>query len=298
VSAAGAAHDPGRTADRRHAIVTPEGVPLELGVAAAGDRVAALLLDQLFIVLAVLVLAIPLFWLASRDAVDGDLTSAVVILGVFLARNTYYPAFELAWQGRTPGKRLLKIRVVDRSGGPLSAEAVVARNLTRELEIFLPFAALAGAGTFFPGAPGLARLLALAWVLLFGLLPFFNRDRLRVGDLLAGTLVVRQPEPLLLQDLAAEPAAAASAASGGFSEAQLDVYGIYELQVLEDVLRGGGRERAATLAAVAARVRARIGLEGDEPAEAFLARYYAALRARLEARMLLGRRREDKHDRR
>jgi uncharacterized RDD family membrane protein YckC len=287
-----AAYDAGRLAERRHDVVTPEGVPLQLTVAAAGDRVGALLLDQLFIVLGVLVLAIPLFWLLSRRAVDGDLVLAAFVLGIFLARNAYYPFFELSWQGRTPGKRLLKIRVVDRHGGPLTAEAVVARNLTREVEIFLPLAALSGAGTFFPGAPGLARLLALAWLLLFGLLPLFNKDRLRVGDLLAGTVVVLQPEPLLLPDLSA----GAEAGELGFTQAQLDAYGVYELQVLEDVLRASGPARQEMLEQVAAKIRARIGWEGPEPAEPFLSQYYAALRARLEGRLLFGKRRVDKHD--
>ena len=287
------AGDAGLALERRHEVVTPEGVPLQLAVAAAGDRLAALLLDQLFIGLGVLVLAVPLFWLLARGVVNADLVLAAFILGIFLARNAYYPFFELSWQGRTPGKRLLKIRVVDRHGGPLTAEAVLARNLTRELEIFLPLAAVFGAGSFFPGAPGLARLLALGWLLLFGLLPLFNKDRLRVGDLLAGTIVVLQPEPLLLPDLSA---GGAPPGEEGFTPAQLDAYGIYELQVLEDVLRAGGTGRAETLEAVAAKIRARIGWGGREPAEGFLRRYYAALRARLEGRLLLGKRRADKHD--
>jgi hypothetical protein len=138
-----------------------------------------------------------------------------------------------------------------------------------------------------------ARLLALGWLLLFGLLPLFNRDRLRVGDLLAGTMVVLQPEPVLLPDLSAETA---PAGGEGFSPAQLDAYGVYELQVLEDVLRASGPGRQETLEAVAAKIRARIGWEGREPAEAFLRRYYAALRGRLEGRLLFGKRRADKHD--
>lgn len=288
-----AAHDAGRLLERRHAIVTPEGVPLELAVAGAGDRLGALLLDQLFIGLGVLAFALPLVWLLARGAVDGDLVAAVFLLGIFLARNAYYPFFELSWQGRTPGKRLLKIRVVDRRGGPLHAEAVLARNLTREIEIFLPLAALSGAGAFFPGAPALARLLSLAWLLLFGLLPLFNKDRLRVGDLLAGTIVVVQPEPLLLPDLSA---GSTGPGEGGFTPAQLDAYGVYELQVLEDVLRASGPGRQETLEAVAAKIRARIGRDGREPAEPFLRRYYAALRGRLEGRLLFGKRRLDKHD--
>jgi uncharacterized RDD family membrane protein YckC len=287
------AYDAGRFPERRHEVTTPEGVPLQLTVAGAGDRLGALLLDQLFIGLCALALAIPLLWLLGRGLVQQDLVLAALILGVFLLRNVYYPFFELSWQGRTPGKRLLKIRVVDRHGGPLRAEAVMARNLTRELEIFLPLAAASGAGTFFPGAPGVARLLALGWLLLFGLLPLFNRDRLRVGDLLAGTMVVLQPEPILLPDLSAEDA---PAGADGFSPAQLDAYGVYELQVLEDVLRASGPGRRETLEAVAAKIRARIGWEGREADEAFLRRYYAALRGRLEGRLLFGKRRADKHD--
>jgi uncharacterized RDD family membrane protein YckC len=296
VSAAGA-YGAGRVHERRHQVVTPEEVPLQFTVAGAGDRLGALLLDQIFIGLGVLTLGIPLLWLFARDVVDGDLVLAILILAVFLGRNAYFPFFELAWQGRTPGKRLLGIRVVDRRGGPLTAEAVVARNLTREIEIFLPLAALSSAGALFPAAPGPARLLAVAWLLLFGLLPLFNKDRLRVGDLLAGTVVVLQPEPLLLPDLTADlTAGAAAPAEGGFTPAQLDAYGEYELQVLEDVLRASGPGRQETLEAVAAKIRARIGWEGREPAEAFLSRYYAALRGRLEGRLLFGRRRAHKHD--
>src|SRR3990172_1702174 len=261
------AHDAGGLTERRHEILTPEGVPLQLTVAAAGDRLGALLLDQLFIGLGVRALGIPLLWLLVRGVVVPDLVAAAFVLGIFLARNVYYPFFELSWQGQTPGKRLVKIRVVDRHGGSLRAEAVVARNLTREVEIFLPLAAVSGAGSFFPGAPGLARLLALAWLLLFGLLPLFNKDRLRVGDLLAGTIVVLQPEPILLPDLST---GAAPPGEEGFTAAQLDAYGVYELQGLEDLLRGGGPGRQETLEAVASKIRARIGWEGREPAEAFL----------------------------
>ena len=78
----------------------------------------------------------------------------------------------------------------------------------------------------------------------------------------------------------------------------MEAYGIYELHVLEDLLRGTGEGRDANLEVVAAKIRARIGWEDTaEPAEEFLGRYYAALRARLEGRLLLGKRRANKHDR-
>ena len=86
-----------------------------------------------------------------------------------------------------------------------------------------------------------------------------------------------------------------------FTEAQLDAYGIYELQVLEEVLRqeGAALEHYRTMRAVAQRIAKKIEWPEDVPASGtreFLQEYYAALRRRLEQRMLFGRRKEDKHD--
>ena len=81
-----------------------------------------------------------------------------------------------------------------------------------------------------------------------------------------------------------------------FSQAQLDAYGVMELQVLESVLR---RMDKQVLRDVALRIRMKIGwtqIEGETD-PAFLKAYYAALRDRLEKRLLFGHRRTDKHDR-
>jgi uncharacterized RDD family membrane protein YckC len=304
VTAAPPRPPPGPRAPRRAAVervkevVTPEGVPIRFTVALAGDRAAAFLLDQALMVLALAAVGLGVLGLAlSGVHVAGDLALAILVLAWFLVRTFYFAFFELAWQGQTPGKRRLRLRAVDARGGPLSAEAIIARNLTRELEIFLPVIALFSPEAIFPGAPGWARLGALLWMLLFGLLPLFNRDRLRVGDLVAGTIVIRTPEAVLLEDLsAARPAAAAPVP---FTDAQLDVYGVYELQVLEQVLRGRGTTgHAEAVQTVAGTIRRKIGWDGppiaDEP---FLEAFYAALRGRLERRLLLGKRRESKHDR-
>jgi len=289
VSAARAEAGAGQLERQAVELLTPEGVVLPLQVATAGERIGALLLDLFFQGLGTLAVALAIARVAS-----GELALASVLLVVFLVRNFYFSWFEIGWQGRTPGKRILRIRVVDRRGGPLRAEAVLARNLTREVELFLPLAALGAAGSLFPGAPGVAQLVAVSWAVVFGLLPLFNRQRLRVGDLLAGTLVVVQPEPRLLPDLAAV-APGPPAGEPLFTEEQLDAYGIFELQVLEDLLREGGPGRAERQAAVAARIRQKVGWEGGLGDAEFLARYYAALRARLEGKMLLGKRKADKH---
>jgi uncharacterized RDD family membrane protein YckC len=282
-------------AERWREVVTPEGVPIRFAVALAGDRLGAFILDLLVILAAMLAVVIPLGVLAAKDIIEGDLVWAAALLLVFLLRTFYFTFFELTWQGQTPGKRRVRIRAVDAHGGPLRAEAIITRNLTREFEVFLPLAALFGARSLFPGAPGIVQLVAVAGFLLFGFLPLFNRDRLRVGDLIAGTVVVRQPEAILLEDLSGRvPPRAADEIL--FTQEQLDVYGIYELQTLEQVLRQQGAGRAQVLDAVARKIREKIGWTGPEPAEPFLQAFYAALRGRLEQRMLFGKRRESKHD--
>jgi uncharacterized RDD family membrane protein YckC len=279
---------------RLREVVTPEGVPLRFAVALAGDRLGAFLLDLLVIAALLLAIVAPLILLGVRGILEPDLILAVAVLALFLVRTFYFTFFELTWQGQTPGKRRLHIRAVEARGGPLTAEAIIARNLTRELELFLPLAALSAPEAIFPGAPGWSRLAATAWMLVFGLLPLLNRDRLRVGDLVAGTVVVRTPDAVLLEDLAAARAREAL----GFTDEQLDVYGVYELQVLEDVLRRRGQAgHADAIRTVAAKIREKIGWAGEVADEAFLDAFYAALRARLERRLLFGRRRADKHDR-
>jgi hypothetical protein len=185
----------------------------------------------------------------------------------------------------------MKLRVVDARGGPLTAEAVLTRNLTREIELFLPLGALLGAAQFWPGAPGWARALAILWCLGCAFFPALNKQRARIGDLVAGTRVVVRPAPALLPDIG-QTAAPEEAA---FTPAQLDHYGIKELQVLEDVLRRDTTP-LSTLMDIARRIAKRIDAPVPKAAEAerFLRAFYAAQRAHLEQRMLLGDRRDDK----
>jgi hypothetical protein len=186
---------------------------------------------------------------------------------------------------------------MDRHGGVLSAEAIVVRNLTRGLEIFLPLQVIFAPDALWPGAPGWASLLASLWMLGFGFMPFFSKLRLRVGDLVAGTMVVVAPTAQLLSD---QSASEAPAATYHFTDAQLDIYGIYELQVLEGVLRqadSGAGEAWLAAQSVAEKIQAKIAYTaaGQLNVTVFLRDFYAALRARLEQRMLLGERKEDKY---
>ncbi len=287
-------------ARRDRDLLTPEGVPLRFTLAGAGDRLAAFLIDLMFISIATVVLAFGMMTvLIGRDAFD-HLVFAAILLASFLLRSFYFMWFEIRWQGATPGKKLLGIRVIDASGGPLTPQAVISRNLLRDVEFFLPLSLVMAPQMVWPGAPGWAGELAALWTVAIALLPLFNSDRLRPGDLVGGTLVVRATRVLLLDDLGAHTVAEATLprpAAAGFTDEQLDVYGIYELQTLEAVLRrGAGEANREALAAVAERIQRKISWEGSGRVEPywFLRDFYAALRARLESRMLLGKRRESK----
>jgi uncharacterized RDD family membrane protein YckC len=225
---------------------------------------------------------------------NGEFLMVILLIGGFLLRNAWFIAFELTPYAATPGKRATGLRVAARNGGRLSAGAILARNGMRELELFLPLSMLLGGSGGGEGVDGWMYLFGVVWAGVFALFPLFNRDHLRIGDLVAGTWVVHAPKVTLLRDMVDDqPVLAAEYA---FTQAQLDAYGVKELHVLEDVLRKADRK---IMAAVATRIRGKIVWTAGayELDRSFLQAYYTALRGRLETRMLLGRRKRDKFDR-
>jgi uncharacterized RDD family membrane protein YckC len=273
--------------------VTPEGVDLRLRIGSYSERCGAFILDGLIIlgVLIGMTLLLAAVGWRTKIAFGGELVAVVWLLGAFLLRNFYFVGFEMRAGAATPGKRAMGLRVVARDGGRLTANAVFARNAMRELEVFLPASLLFASGL---GVDAGLVVLGAVWSGIFVLFPLFNRDRLRLGDLAAGTMVIKAPRRVLRPDLAQ----AGPTLIGGlaFTEAQLDAYGVKELHVLEGVLRKAERR---TVAEVSTRIRGKIGW--DAPLEvsdrAFLSAYYSGLRARLETRLLFGHRRADKFDR-
>ena len=283
--------------------VTPEGVDLRLRIGTGGERASAFLLDFLFVVLILIAFTIVVLVVFMAMGAVGLATEqmgvymqVVWLLGFFIVRNFYFIVFELSARAATPGKRILGLRVAARDGGRLTAEAVFVRNAMREIEIFLPmqvlFVSLSNAAD---PLGGWLIVLGLLWTGGLMLFPLFNRDRLRVGDLVAGTWVVKSRRERLSIDLLDAVGAAASQSQFQFSVEQASAYGIKELHVLEDVLR---RRDPKTEFAVAERIRGKIAWRRTETEtdEGFLIAYYAALRARLETRMLFGHRRQDKFD--
>ncbi len=281
---------------QRRSLVTPEGVDLSLSLADVGSRVGAFLMDWVIIIVTLIGLFLALVMLIGSVglAAGGEVAIIIWLLGLFLLRNFYFVLLEMGPRAATFGKRAVGIRVVARSGERLTADRVIARNLLREIEFYLPLTFLIAASAE-GEVSGWMTLAGLAWTCLFLFFPWFNKDRLRVGDLLAGTWVIQAPRKKLTVELApmreegdvAEPAFR-------FTNAQLDTYGIYELQTLEQVLRDSQHEAIASVAATI-RYKIHATMLGDD--REFLVAYYDQVRARMERGLLFGKRRENKFDR-
>ncbi|MEM9495834.1 MAG: RDD family protein [Pseudomonadota bacterium] len=282
------------TAPRKQerALITPEGVNLRIRLASAGERAAAFSIDVSIIAGALVVMTL-LAALMGAAIGSAEFVGVVWLLMFFILRAFYFTLFELGPRAATPGKRLIGIRVAPRNGGRLRAEAIFVRNAMREIEVFLPLGFLASQGG--DQVSGLIALSGFTWCAIFLFFPLFNRDRLRPGDIAAGTWVVQTPRRKLERDLAGGGERALS--NFEFSTEQLDAYGVHELHVLEDVLRVRADE---TMAMIAERIRNKIKhvkKAGESDAD-FLDAYYTALRKRLETRLLYGVRRRDKFDER
>ncbi|HKX07700.1 MAG TPA: RDD family protein [Stellaceae bacterium] len=274
----------------RRELMTPEGVPLAVDLADYGERAVAFVIDFVLCMAATILIYLLVIFLPFGGT-TGIVARSLVLFIAFVVRNFYFIHFELAWQGATPGKRIVGLRVVDRRGGPLLPAAVVARNLTREIEAFMPIGLLqspVGAGS-----AAWEQLSLGLWLLLFALLPFVNRDRMRAGDLIAGTMVVALPRRVLLGDLVE------SAAHYSFTEKQLQAYGAFELQVLEELLRRpDGVDTSRLLREVADKICRRVeytALIPDPDIRVFLREFYTAERAFLEREQLFGKPRADKY---
>ncbi|MDY7096699.1 MAG: RDD family protein [Pseudomonadota bacterium] len=297
-----------RQTKRTRSLITPEGLAVPMIVASRGSRLGALMLDLLIIIMILIVAEISLSYISSgtwENAESGSRSAAaeflyiVRVLFSFMLWYGYFLGMELSPRGATWGKRMVGIRVAARLGGRLTPEAVIARNLLRDIEIFFPIGYLII--TFIlaiSGEAGFAFIWAvLIWFLIFGLFPFFNRDAMRAGDIIAGTWVVEAPKTKLAEALSTQEGSKGSSKLTGaqyqFGDEELSVYGEHELQTLEQMLRTGDDD---ALSAVHETICRKIGWDpgqGDE--RAFLEAFYAQLRERLENDMRFGKRKADKY---
>lgn len=155
-------------------IETPELVAIEMPLAGLGSRFIAILVDNLILGAAYVVLILMAVWIVSvlhffNDA-SVNWVSGVFILAAFLLQWGYFALFEAFANGRTPGKRAAKIRVIHQSGRGITFVEALGRNLVRVVDFFPSFYAI-------------------------GVITIFVTQRhQRLGDLAAGTLVVHDRE--------------------------------------------------------------------------------------------------------
>lgn len=168
--------------DRQVDVETPEHVSVGYELADMGSRFTAMLIDGLVLVILMLVLFLGLLALGVIGAVGlgasagFEMVLAVLVLVMFLVFWGYYVFYEGFRDGQTPGKKAMRIRVVQDGGYPLSFRAAAVRNLLRIVDMQ-------------PGA---------SWGVA-GLMMMLHPRTKRLGDLAAGTVVVRdrtgQPIP-------------------------------------------------------------------------------------------------------
>jgi len=279
-------------------IMTPEGVPMRLELGERGDRAGAVMIDLAIMFGCIIASAVAIGLIFGFSGL-GRLGLILILLAAFFFRNFYFMFFELRWQGQTPGKRRMGLKVIDRFGRPLSSEAVFARNMMREIEIFIPMGIVLSGNAV--GVSGLMQLFAFIWVLTLVCLPMMNKDNLRAGDLIAGTMVVREPRILLATDMVekTERDTNLKAPEFVFTQKHLAAYGVYELQTLETLLRNTSPEGQNKRAVAGRAIMKKIGWVDPVPTgklDVFLTAYYQVLRKKLEGQLLMGKRKQDKFD--
>jgi uncharacterized RDD family membrane protein YckC len=202
-------------------IQTPENVAFGYQVAGIGSRFIASLLDTLLVVLlqiVVIVVATLIINAIEQSPLADSLSAWVIaIFGVILTVFYwgYYVLFEMLWNGQSPGKRWVGLRVIRADGTPITLSEALIRNLVRVVD-FLPVAYGVGIITM-----------------------FIDKQSRRLGDLAAGTLVVQDRAPISIQSLSAKRMT--NLRMQGFTNVSLDGFPVErltndDLNLIEDFL--------------------------------------------------------------
>jgi uncharacterized RDD family membrane protein YckC len=183
--------------DRYVSVRTPESIAFSYELAGLGSRFLAVTVDMLIqsLILAGIIWGIFLIASHAPPAVPGardysapeSVGIAIIVAIIFLVYFGYFVAFEALWNGQTPGKKLLGIRVVRDGGFPVDFAAAAIRNLIRVGEMALGFYAISAVASI------------------------ASPENKRLGDMAAGTIVVRDARTATLAAIraasAAQPAA-------------------------------------------------------------------------------------------
>ncbi len=243
------------SAPEKLTIETPEQVSLEYALASAGSRFLALAIDTVLqIVVLALLWLIALFTVTLRFAA-GSSAGVWVVAGVVLAGFAiffgYFALFEAIWNGQTPGKRTVGLRVITLSGRPITALDSILRNLLRIVDQI----------------PGIYAV---------GLVSVFVTARnQRLGDLAAGTVVVHE-QPLQHQGTTAAPSVGARLGAHRLQPNEVEAMEAFLRRRHELPIRR--RERTARELARHIRTRLDIAVERQPSDEALIEEMIAEFR--------------------
>jgi uncharacterized RDD family membrane protein YckC len=162
-------------------IDTPEQIALELPLAGIGSRAVALFCDSFLQVVAIFVAAI-----AVGATLHGMWAGVVMILAIFVIYTGYFTLFEVFWNGRTPGKRIVGLRTIKEDGRNLTVLESILRNVLRIVDQ-LPGMYLVGFVTM-----------------------LIDRHNRRLGDMVAGSLVIHESRPVAMEASWMAPAGSGS----------------------------------------------------------------------------------------
>jgi uncharacterized RDD family membrane protein YckC len=230
-------------------IETPEQTPLEFPLAGIGSRCLALAVDSLiqFIAFSVAFVLGAIFLGFAAGSLSGASTwiVAVLVLLAFLLYFGYFAVFEALWNGQTPGKRNAGIRVMKDNGAPITVGDAVSRNLLRPVDQI-------------PGMYGVGIVSML-----------MNRQNKRLGDFVAGTVVVHESAlegsdgVWSRRDVRADQGAALVTAKLGAARLTAEEFQLVETFLdRRDSLEAGVRYQMALQ--IAHRVGNRLGVPPDE----------------------------------
>ena len=247
--------------DNHHIIDTPEQARLEFAIAGIGSRFLALTLDLLIqgvagVLLVIFIIVMGMTGLLRGLPISRQWLAALLIAVTFLSHFGYFTFLEILWRGQTPGKRMVHIRVVKDSGRTLSASEVILRNLMRIADQLPAFYAVG---------------------ILSALLTAQNQ---RLGDLVAGAIVVREASLAQMRPVWESPVTAVPL---GASHAQLsdeDLTLIEAFLARRSELPGNVRARMASGILERLQAKSQVHLDAGLSAESALESLAQGLRSR------------------
>ena len=234
---------------------TPEKIRFSYHIAEIGTRIAAHTIDQMIQIIVIVFIACVVYvnYITASSERLTHLTAAFLMIMVFVLRWFYYAFFEVVMEGQSPGKKLMRIRVIKDNGDPLDFETIIFRNFLRIVDDF-------------PIIP-----------LLGGFIALIDSQSRRIGDLVANTIVVNEIHyDLKLPDFQVDFQSHEKEVGFAQIKTRLNENELYIIRrFLNEYHKLPEKKQPAIAANLASQVRIKLGIEDDkEDAILFLERIY------------------------